>query len=496
MKPANPWKRSPHPDRLVNAELGISIIKSDGSGMCVISELRGVPYLMHTSLFDLFKIGIGPSSSHTVGPMRAAFRFAEILSQGELLEKVGRLRIELFGSLALTGAGHGTDRGILLGLMGKQPDGIEPSEIQGLIEGIQKTGLLPLYARHAVPFEAGDLIFRNDALLPGHSNGMRFTAFGVDGQALDTHVFYSVGGGFITEDGEVPGARAVHHALYPFGSAGELLRIGQDRSLPIHLIMLTNEMTWRPLENIRDGIRKIWKTMQDCTARGLKTRGELPGGLAVQRRAAEMAQNLEKANAADPLAGMDWLNVWAIAVNEENAAGGRVVTAPTNGAAGIIPSVAHYYLRFLEGHDEGILRYFLGAAAIGVLYKENASISGAEVGCQGEVGVACSMAAGGLVSALNGTNEQLEHAAEMAMEHNLGMTCDPVGGLVQIPCIERNAFGAVKAVNAARMAMAETTGHKVSLDQVIRTMYQTGLDMQTRYKETALGGLALNVIEC
>ena len=457
---------------------------------------RVVLLLMHTSLFDLFKIGIGPSSSHTVGPMRAAYRFAGKLSDRKLLERVARIRVELFGSLALTGIGHGTDRGILLGLMGKQPDEIDPSEIRGLMEGIHKSGLLTLFARQPVPFDAGDLVFQKDALLPGHSNGMRFTAFGVDGQALDTRVFYSVGGGFITEEGEAPAARNETHVLYPFGSADELLRIGEDPSLPIHIIMLTNEMTWRPIEEIRDGVRKIWKAMQDCTARGLETRGELPGGLAVQRRAADMAANLLKASPSDPLAGMDWLNIWAIAVNEENAAGGRVVTAPTNGAAGIIPSVAHYYLRFLEGHDEGVLRYFLGAAAIGVLYKENASISGAEVGCQGEVGVACSMAAGGLVSALDGTNAQLEHAAEIAMEHNLGMTCDPVGGLVQIPCIERNAFGAVKAVNAARMAMKETTGHKVSLDQVIRTMYQTGVDMQTRYKETALGGLALNVIEC
>ena len=451
---------------------------------------------MHTSLFDLFKIGIGPSSSHTVGPMRAAYRFAEKLSDRKLLENVTRLRVELFGSLALTGVGHGTDRGILLGLMGKQPDGIDPSEIPGLLAETQKSGILPLFARHAVPFAPGDLAFIKDAVLPGHSNGMRFTAFGNDGQTLNTRVFYSVGGGFITEEGDAPAARAERAVLYPFGSADELLRIGEDRNLPIHLVMLTNEMAWMPLEKIRDGVWKIWKAMQDCTSRGLRTHGELPGGLAVQRRAADMARNLGNARGADPLAGIDWLNAWAIAVNEENAAGGRVVTAPTNGAAGIIPSVAHYYLRFLKGNDEGILRYFLSAAAIGVLYKENASISGAEVGCQGEVGVACSMAAGGLVSALDGTNEQIEHAAEIAMEHNLGMTCDPVGGLVQIPCIERNAFGAVKTVNAARMAMAETTGHKVSLDQVIRTMYQTGLDMQTRYKETALGGLALNVIEC
>jgi L-serine dehydratase len=451
---------------------------------------------MHTSLFDLFKIGIGPSSSHTVGPMRAAYRFAEKLSNDELLDKVSKVRVELFGSLALTGLGHGTDRGVLLGLMGKRPDEIDPSEIQGLVEGIRKSGVLPLFTRHPVPLTPDDLVFDKQTLLPGHSNGMRFTATGVDGRAIITRVYHSVGGGFITEEGEEPSSATVRSVLYPFESADELLRFGEEKSLPIHLIMLTNEMTWRPLETIRDGINKIWTAMRDCTARGLETRGELPGGLAVQRRAADMARNLEKADPTDPLGGMDWLNVWAIAVNEENAVGGRVVTAPTNGAAGIIPSVAHYYMRFLEGTQEGIHRYFLGAAAIGVLYKENASISGAEVGCQGEVGVACSMAAGGLVSALDGTNEQIEHAAEIAMEHNLGMTCDPVGGLVQIPCIERNAFGAVKAVNAARMAMKETGGHKVSLDQVIRTMYQTGLDMQTRYKETALGGLALNVIEC
>jgi L-serine dehydratase len=451
---------------------------------------------MHTSLFDLFKIGIGPSSSHTVGPMRAAYRFAERLSNHELLEKTARVRIEVFGSLAFTGLGHGTDRGLLLGLMGMQPDEVDPGKIAEHVQTIRESGLLYLLGRHSVPFEPEDLAFNKDKLLPGHSNGMRFTAFGADGHTLDTRVYYSVGGGFVTEETETTSARKIRSVLYPFGSADELLRIGEETGLPIHQIMVANEMAWRSIEKIRDGVRKIWEAMRDCTARGLATRGELPGGLNVQRRAADMAQNLEKEEASDPLEGMDWLNVWAIAVNEENAAGGRVVTAPTNGAAGIIPAVAHYYLRFLEGTDEGILRYFLGAAAIGVLYKENASISGAEVGCQGEVGVACSMAGGGLVAALHGTNEQLEHAAEIAMEHNLGMTCDPVGGLVQIPCIERNAFGAVKAVNAARMAMAETTGHKVSLDQVIRTMYQTGLDMQTRYKETALGGLALNVIEC
>jgi L-serine dehydratase len=322
---------------------------------------------MHTSLFDLFKIGIGPSSSHTVGPMRAAYRFAERLCDQEALEKVAQIRIELFGSLAFTGLGHGTDRGVLLGLLGKQPDKIDPAEIAGLIEGIRERGLLTLFGRHSVSFGGGDLILNRDTLLPGHSNGMRFTAFGADGQTIDTRVYYSVGGGFVVEEGGSPSGSAKRSVLYPFGSAAELLALGADKSLPIHLIMLTNEMAWRPLAKIRDGVRNIWKTMQHCTSRGLETRGELPGGLSVQRRAADMAQNLERANSADPLAGVDWLNVWAIAINEENAAGGRVVTAPTNGAAGIIPSVAHYYLRFLEGNDEGILRYFLGAAAIGVL---------------------------------------------------------------------------------------------------------------------------------
>jgi L-serine dehydratase len=451
---------------------------------------------MQTSLFDLFKIGIGPSSSHTVGPMRAAYRFVRQLSHSALLTTVDRVRVELYDSLALTGLGHGTDRGVLLGLFGRQPDEIDPAEIEELIDSIRGRKQITLFHRREIRFEMEDLVLHKNEVLPGHSNGMRFTALDKNRQVVENRVYYSVGGGFITEQGESPLTGAKRSVPFPFRSAEELLHTGEDEGLPIHLIMLTNEMTWRPVEKIRDGVRTIWKAMQDCTARGLKTRGELPGGLQVQRRAADMAQNIEKTKAGDPLGGMDWLNVWAIAVNEENASGGRVVTAPTNGAAGIVPAVAHYYLRFMQGNEEGILRYFLGAAAIGVLYKENASISGAEVGCQGEVGVACSMAAGGLVSALDGTNEQLEHAAEIAMEHNLGMTCDPVGGLVQIPCIERNAFGAVKAVNAARMAMKETGSHRVSLDRVIRTMYQTGLDMQTRYKETALGGLALNVIEC
>ena len=451
---------------------------------------------MHTSLFDLFRVGIGPSSSHTVGPMRAAYCFLLRLSHAGFLSKVSRVSVELFGSLALTGKGHGTDRGILLGLMGIQPETVDPRLVDGQMQTIQKEGKLLLFGLQSVVFSPDSIVFRKNEVLPGHSNGMRFRAFDASGEVLATRVYYSVGGGFVTEEGGDASAEGRTAVPRPFKSAAELLQIGEADHLPIHLIMLANEVAWKPVREIRDGIWRIWKVMQECTKRGLETEGELPGGLHVHRRAPELARKLQRERSQDPLAGMDWLNVWAIAVNEENAAGGRVVTAPTNGAAGIIPAVAHYYVRFMQGTNEGIHRYFLSAAAIGVLYKENASISGAEVGCQGEVGVACSMAAGGLVSALEGTNQQIEHAAEIAMEHNLGMTCDPVGGLVQIPCIERNAFGAVKAVNAARMAMQETGGHKVSLDQVIRTMYQTGLDMQTRYKETALGGLALNVIEC
>ncbi len=451
---------------------------------------------MQTSLFDLFKIGIGPSSSHTVGPMRAAYRFVRRLSHSALLTSVDRLRVELYGSLALTGLGHGTDRGVFLGLMGKQPDEVDPGEIEECVRTIRGRNQITLFHRREVRFDPEDLVFHKDAALPGHSNGMRFTAFDRKGSVLDTRVYYSVGGGFITEEGEGAADQSPGSVPYPFQSGAELLSIGEREDLPIHLVVLSNEMTWRSVPKIREGIRRIWGVMAECIRRGLETHGELPGGLRVQRRAAKFGLALRARGREDKLGAIDWLNVWAMAVNEENAAGGRVVTAPTKGAAGVIPSVAQYYLRLLDGNEEGIGRLFLTATAIGVLYKENASISGAEVGCQGEVGVACSMAAAGLVSALEGTNDQIEHAAEIAMEHNLGMTCDPVGGLVQIPCIERNAFGAVKAVNAARMAMQDTTGHRVSLDQVIRTMYQTGLDMQTRYKETSLGGLALNVIEC
>jgi L-serine dehydratase len=455
---------------------------------------------MNTSLFELFKIGIGPSSSHTVGPMRAAHRFARSLAEHGLLARTARVRVELFGSLALTGMGHGTDRGILLGLLGKQPDDVDPAEIQAAVDTIRETQSLSLLGEKSVIFRHHDLVWNKTSLLPGHSNGMRFTALDLDGNIVDRREYYSIGGGFVREEGQEHSSDHKTPVPYPFRSAAELLALGERHQLKIHQLMLANEKTWRTDQQVSAGIARIWQAMQDCVARGMLTEGELPGGLQVQRRAPAIARRLAKEppkeNFADPLQAVDWLNVWAIATNEENAAGSCVVTAPTNGAAGIIPSVAHYYMRFFHGTSPGIARYFLAAAAIGVLYKENASISGAEVGCQGEVGVACSMAAAGLVAALDGTNQQMEHAAEIAMEHNLGMTCDPVAGLVQIPCIERNAFGAVKAVNAARMAMQETTEHKVSLDQVIKTMYQTGLDMQTRYKETSLGGLALNVIEC
>jgi L-serine dehydratase len=432
--------------------------------------------------------------------MRAANRFVRLLAETGLLERTARVRVELFGSLALTGMGHGTDRGILLGLLGKQPDEVDPTEIQSTVDAIREKQSIALLGTKSVIFRHDDLIWNKSSLLPGHSNGMRFVALDAGGDTLEAREYYSVGGGFVREEGHEDSGNDKTPVPYAFRSAADLLELGEKHHLRIHELMLANEKTWRTDREIGEGIARIWRVMQDCVARGMVTEGELPGGLQVQRRAPAIARRLAKDQSeepfADPLQAVDWLNVWAIATNEENAAGSRVVTAPTNGAAGIIPSVAHYYMRFFHGTTEGIARYFLTAAAIGVLYKENASISGAEVGCQGEVGVACSMAAGGLVAALDGTNEQVEHAAEIAMEHNLGMTCDPVGGLVQIPCIERNAFGAVKAVNAARMATQESTEHKVSLDQVIKTMYQTGLDMQTRYKETSLGGLALNVIEC
>jgi L-serine dehydratase len=495
---------------------------------------------VNTSLFELFKIGIGPSSSHTVGPMRAALRFASDFAAAGAIASPDlmwptRVQVELYGSLALTGVGHGTDRAILLGLSGEAPDSVDPAKIDAILERIRSSATLDLCGMQPMAFhESTDLLFHRDRMYPPHAeaatshpNGMRFTAFTKDGGILAQQVFYSVGGGFILSAAELapdPREKAVspREVPYPFSSAEELLAIAEGNGLSIAELMLANEVALlsdarihRPTGSpqsasgeagIESSILAIWQAMQSCTERGIATQGILPGGLNVRRRAPRLHERIlgldNTTKPRDPLAPLDWVSLFAIAVNEENAAGGRVVTAPTNGAAGVIPAIAHYYMRFIETDTSaeekqaGLLRYFLTAAAIGILYKENASISGAEVGCQGEVGVACSMAAGGLVAALNGTNAQIEHAAEIAMEHNLGMTCDPIGGLVQIPCIERNAMGAVKAVNACRMAMHETEGHKLSLDQVIETMYRTGMDMQSRYKETSLAGLALNIIEC
>lgn len=454
---------------------------------------------MNTSIFEIFKIGIGPSSSHTVGPMRAAHAFVSHLEREGQLPAVARVVIDLYGSLALTGKGHGTDRALILGLLGETPDRVDIDSIQEQLDQIRVTHHLRLLGRHSVAFqESSDLFFHTQKTLPGHSNTVRFSAFATNGNLIDQQTYYSIGGGFIQRAGETASEHDRRAPVsYPFRSATELLKIGDEMGLAIWQIALLNEMAWHPEAEVRDYIHLVWQTMEGCVNRGLQTEGILPGGLKVRRRAPALARKLAARNADDPLAPIDWVNAFAMAVNEENAAGGRVVTAPTNGAAGIIPAVGLYYLRFTSNSSsEGIVRYLLTAGAIGILYKENASISGAEVGCQGEVGVACSMAAGGLVAALGGNNMQVEYAAEIGMEHNLGMTCDPIGGLVQIPCIERNAMGAVKAINAARIALQETGDHKVSLDQVIETMYQTGLDMQSRYKETSLAGLALNVIKC
>jgi L-serine dehydratase len=446
-----------------------------------------------------------------MGPMRAARRFALELEEAGVLDRVASVRGELYGSLALTGVGHGTDRAVLLGLSGEEASTIDPATIEPKLAEIRETERLSLLGRRVIPFrEANDLLFHRDQMYPPgaitqHPNGIRFTAFDVGGDVLLNGTFFSIGGGFIVADSEGAGNAPVMSKAslpYPFQSAAELLQMAARENLAIWQIMLRNECTLRSEAEVRAGTLHIWQAMQACIDRGMVTEGILPGGLQVRRRAPRLSQRLlEKEHSGkgtgDPLAPLDWVTVYAMAVNEENAAGGRVVTAPTNGAAGVIPAVARSYARFVEDADEaGILRYFLTSAAIGVLYKENASISGAEVGCQGEVGVACSMAAGGLAAALGGTNGEVEHAAEIAMEHNLGMTCDPIGGLVQIPCIERNAMGAVKAVHACRISMNELEEHKVSLDQVIQTMYLTGLDMQSRYKETSLAGLALNIIEC
>jgi L-serine dehydratase len=480
------------------------------------------------SLFELFKIGIGPSSSHTMGPMRAALRFARELESTGLTAQTASVQVDLYGSLALTGHGHGTDRAILLGLSGQTPEGIDPAEIEAKLSAIRSARTLQLPGHRTILFdETTHLLFHRNQMYPvagtvSHPNGIRFSAFDSGGGLLLERIFFSVGGGFIVSAEEFAAAQTpvddATRVPYPFHSAQELLERAAAANITISQLMRANECALAESgrgaivaeEEVRKGILRIWQVMRECTQRGIESEGILPGGLKVRRRAAKLAARLRagvRSGTNDPLSQLDWITVYAMAVNEENAAGGRVVTAPTNGAAGVVPAVAHYYLEFVDGaNEEGILRYFLTAAAIGILYKENASISGAEVGCQGEVGVACSMAAGGLVSAINAPwetsltaaeiNARIEHAAEIGMEHHLGMTCDPIGGLVQVPCIERNAVGAIKAVNASRMAMNESEGHKVSLDQVIKTMYQTGLDMQARYKETSLAGLALNVIEC
>lgn len=458
---------------------------------------------MAISVFELFKIGIGPSSSHTVGPMRAARLFASALQEIGL-ERVAAVKTELFGSLGATGKGHGSDKAVLLGLSGEEPDQVDPAIIPARLEAIRSQHRLLLLGHHPILFEEREhLIFHRRRSLPYHPNGMRFSALDENGEVLESRVYYSVGGGFVVNEeaaaGDNPLQADTTPQPYAFHSGDELLALCQENSLRVSDLMLANEAAFRPEAQTRAGLLRIWQVMQDCVQAGCQTEGIMPGGLKVRRRAADLYRKLAsqpEAALRDPLTIMDWVNLYALAVNEENAGGGRVVTAPTNGAAGIIPAVLHYYHRFCPGaSDDGIVRFLLTAGAIGILYKENASISGAEVGCQGEVGSACSMAAAGLTEVMGGTPAQVENAAEIAMEHNLGLTCDPVGGLVQIPCIERNAMAAIKAINATRMALRGDGQHYVSLDRVIKTMRETGADMKLKYKETARGGLAVNVVE-
>ncbi|MGN8004126.1 L-serine ammonia-lyase [Acidovorax sp. 22279] len=469
---------------------------------------------MSVSVFDLFKIGIGPSSSHTVGPMIAARQFACHVRDSVGLAAVHQVNVELFGSLSATGVGHGTDRAVLLGLAGHEPDHIDPDQIAPAIAQIRQSGTLALLGEHAVPFvEKDHLLFRRKSL-PLHPNGMAFHALDAQGNDIAMREYYSVGGGFVVDAAgqrvlNTPasaGADTAGHGQglpHPFRTGAELLAQCRTTGLSMAQLMAANEQHWRSPAEVRRQLLAIWQTMAGAVQRGCASTGTLPGPMHVRRRAAELHKNLSRSPEAalrDPLSMLDWVNLYAMAVNEENAAGGRVVTAPTNGAAGVIPAVLHYYVNFLQGpipaNDDGIATFLLTAGAIGIIYKENASLSGAEVGCQGEVGVACSMAAGALAAVMGGTPEQVENAAEIGMEHNLGMTCDPVGGLVQIPCIERNAMGAIKAINAARMALRGDGQHVVSLDKVIKTMMQTGADMKVKYKETSRGGLAVNVVEC
>jgi len=457
---------------------------------------------MTISVFDLFKIGIGPSSSHTVGPMKAARLFASGLRDSGLLGRTRRVRAELFGSLGATGHGHGSDRAVLLGLSGEDPRTVDTDSVAERVAAIRQDNAIDLLGEHRISFDPdADLVLHRRRSLPAHPNGMTFTALDEAGEVLRAKTYYSVGGGFVVDE-SATGADRIKvddtPVAYPFATAVDLLARCDQTELPISGVMLANELTRRDEGEIRDGLLRIWAVMQECVARGCAAGGVLPGGLKVRRRARALKQMLEDSgDLADPLYAMEWVTLYALAVNEENAAGGRVVTAPTNGAAGIIPAVLHYYTRFVPGADDaGVIRFLLTAGAVGALFKENASISGAEVGCQGEVGSACSMAAAGLAEVIGGSPEQVENAAEIGLEHNLGLTCDPVGGLVQIPCIERNAIGAVKAITAARMAVRGDGEHKVSLDKAIKTMRETGADMKVKYKETARGGLAVNVIEC
>lgn len=453
---------------------------------------------MAISIFDLVKIGVGPSSSHTMGPMLAARQFVLDLQERGDLERVQRVGAQLYGSLALTGKGHCTDRAILLGLEGEEPRTLEPQTVEERLERIRGAGRLRLLEEREIAFdEPMDLLFHTEQVLTRHANGMRFTAFDAAGETLASETFFSIGGGFIVrgEESDAAPDEAKVAVPFPFDSAAELLEQCRRHGMKIHELVLANEAAWQPAEETRARLLELWQVMQTCVRQGFEAQGVLPGVLKVPRRAPRLYRELCGEGAAGDF--MDWVNAYALAVNEENAAGGRVVTAPTNGAAGVLPAVLHYYRRFVSGADEeGVIRFLLTAGAIAILYKKNASISGAEMGCQGEVGVACSMAAAGLVAAMGGSNAQVENGAEIGMEHNLGLTCDPIAGLVQIPCIERNAMGAVKAINAARMAFRGDGSHKVSLDQVIATMRQTGLDMSTSYKETSRGGLAVNVPEC
>lgn len=453
------------------------------------------------SVFDLFKIGIGPSSSHTVGPMRAAHDFIVGLRDADLLDRVTSVHVELFGSLGATGHGHGTVRAVVAGLAGNLPDSVDPAEVFALEQAVGESMQLRLAGLHSIRFTLqDDIVLHRRKALPFHANGMVFRATDAAEQLVQERTFYSIGGGFVVEEGE-NGPTIVedpHEVPYPFTTGAQLLEVCERNQLSISQVVMANECSWRSEAEVRAGILRIWQAMRDCVNHGIETEGTLPGGLKVRRRAKQLHEQLRNDfEHNDALFAMEWVTMFALAVNEENAAGGRVVTAPTNGAAGIIPAVLHYYERFVRGaNDDGIVRFFLAAAAIGWLFKKNASISGAEVGCQGEVGSACSMAAAGLSEVLGGTPEQVENAAEIGIEHNLGLTCDPVGGLVQIPCIERNAIAAIKAITAARMAVRGDGKHLVSLDSAIKTMRETGEDMKIKYKETARGGLALNVVEC